>query len=345
MSLELELDAYKKSCVIQLTSAFNAQVNILQKQLNANINRVNSLRINNRLKASYINTFIANYNAMIANLRTKLAADIRSVNLLVTVPMSNKHALLIGINYIGTPNELSGCINDTKNVKALIEQKFGYNNCVFLTDETNKKPTKQNIIDGLTNLLVNSVTGDTLFFLYSGHGTCRVDLNGDELDGQDELIFPIDASTINTCISDDELNKIIRTNLKPGVKLFALFDSCFSGTVLDLRYNYLDNNNNLTTTINLNVPETAGQVVMISGCMDSQTSADAYVNYNGKNTNSGAMTFVFLKTIQQLGTNITLKTLIETMRTLLKENGYDQIPQLSSGKAMDIGATVLPSCL
>ena len=121
-----------------------------------------------------------------------------------------------------------------------MESKFGFNHFCFLTDDTNKKPNKQNIIYTLTNLLVNSISGDSLFFLFSGHGTCTSDLNRDELDGQDELIVPIDARNIRSCILDDELNLIIKNNLKPGVKLFALFDSCFSGTILDLKYNYLE---------------------------------------------------------------------------------------------------------
>jgi hypothetical protein len=350
--MSLELDAYKRSLISQLTNVFHSQLNALQKQLNANISYVNRLRINSRLKTSSINAFIASYNSAVTKLRAKLAADIRDVKLLNAIPSSNvstgnastnnvkKNALLIGINYRGTSSELSGCINDTKNVSALLEQRFGYKS-VFLTDDTMKKPTKQNIINELTNLLVQSVSGDSLFFLYSGHGTCTTDLNGDETDKQDELIVPIDATNIRSCILDDELNQIIRNGLKAGVKLFALFDSCFSGTVLDLRYNYLDNSNQLSTTIHLNVPETYGQVIMISGCMDSQTSADTYVNYGGKNMASGAMTFAFLKTIEQLGTNIALKTLVETMRTFLKDNHYDQIPQLSCGQATNIETTLL----
>jgi hypothetical protein len=355
--MSLGLDAYKRSLISQLTNAFNTQLNALQKQLNANISYINSLRINNRLKTNSINAFIASYNSAVAKLRAKLAADIKAVNLLTAVPGSNanasnanasnanasnakKNALLIGINYRGTTNELNGCINDTKNVSTLLQERFNYN-CVFLTDDSAKKPTKQNIINELTNLLAQSASGDSLFFLYSGHGTCTSDINGDELDRQDELIVPIDATSIRSCILDDELNQIIRNGLKPGVKLFALFDSCFSGTVLDLRYNYLDNSNRLSTTINMNVPETNGQVIMISGCMDSQTSADAYVNYGGKNMASGAMTFAFLKTIEQQGTNISLKTLIDSMRSFLKNNEYDQIPQLSCGQATNIETTLL----
>jgi hypothetical protein len=340
--MDLTLDSYKNSCIVQLTNAFTTQVNALQRQLYTNINAVNRMRINSRLKTSYIKVFISRHNVNVSNLRAKLAADIKAVHLLTVVPgsKSTKNALLIGINYRGTSSELYGCINDTKNVSALLEQKFGYKSCVFLTDDSLKKPTKQNIIGELSNLLAQSVTGDCLFLLYSGHGTCTADLNRDELDGQDELIVPIDATSIHSCILDDELNQIILTGLKPGVKLFALFDSCFSGTMLDLKYNYLDGLN-IHPTTNPTVLETAGQVIMISGCMDSQTSADTYVNYGGQNMGSGAMTFAFLTTIERLGTNITLKTLVESMRTILRDNGFTQIPQLSCGQALDINVTTL----
>lgn len=343
--MDSELETYKRLAIAELNNAFNSQVSILRNQLTANINNVNSLRISNRLKSNYINAFISAYNKQVNTLRNKLTADIREIHLLTDVPgrpRQTKKSLLVGINYKGTPSELYGCINDTKNMKSLLEDQFGYKSFLCLTDDTVKKPTRQNIITELTNLLVNSVSGDTLFFLYSGHGTCTTDLNNDELDGQDELIVPIDASSLNSCILDDELNRIIRNGLKPGVTLVALFDSCFSGTVLDLKYNYLDSTKNLQTVINPNVPETAGHVIMISGCMDSQTSADAYVNYNGQNMGAGAMTFAFLKTIQDKGPYITIRMLVESMRTILKDNEYEQIPQLSSGKAINIDSMLLP---
>jgi hypothetical protein len=252
----------------------------------------------------------------------------------------NKNALLIGINYINTPSQLYGCINDTSNIKDFLQNKFNYNIFNILTDYTNKIPNKINIINEFTNLLVNANTGDNIFFLYSGHGTCTLDLNNDEIDGIDEMIVPVDATDMNSCILDDEINNIIMKYLKVGVKLFMLFDSCFSGTVVDLKYNYLTNDTDIVT-INSKVQDTQGQVIMISGCRDNQTSADAYVNYFNSNINSGAMTYSFLQTIQQLGINISLKTLIENMRQILKDNEFSQIPQISSGNQLDISKTIL----
>lgn len=330
-----ELEQYKKDNIAKITNEFNASLVSLRNQLVVYINQINSRPITRLFKLKQLYNLKNNYNNAVAKITTDYNNNKNKINSLTQLPV-NKYGLLIGINYIGSPYQLFGCINDTNNIKDFLQQKFYYNNFTLLTDQTNIKPTKINIINSLTNLLVNSKKGDSLFFLYSGHGTCTVDLNNDETDGQDEMIVPVDGKSVSSCILDDELNSIIRTNLKEGVKLFMLFDSCFSGTVVDLKYNYIDAN---TPTINPNVSETVGQVIMISGCKDDQTSADAYVNYNGKNTYAGAMTFSFLKTIQDLGTNITLKTLLQNMRTLLQQNEYSQIPQLSSGTSIDINTT------
>jgi hypothetical protein len=252
-----------------------------------------------------------------------------------------KNALLIGCNYIGTKNLLYGCINDTINIQALLSKYFGYGNFSILTDMASKKPTRLNMINELTNLLKNSKSGDTLFFLFSGHGTYTFDYSGDETDRYDEMIVPLDFST-NSCISDDLLGSIVKNNLKNGVTLFMLFDSCHSGTIVDLKYNYMNTDDNNKTTVNPKGFETSGSVYVISGCRDNQTSADAYVNYLNKNIYSGAMTYAFLKTINDLGTKITLKTLLTNMRTILRSQYYTQIPQLSSGKLVDINTTYVP---
>ncbi|PIN03561.1 hypothetical protein CDL12_23911 [Handroanthus impetiginosus] len=74
-------------------------------------------------------------------------------------------------------------------------------------------------------------------FYFSGHGLRQRDLNGDEVDGFDETICPADFQT-NGMIFDDDINEPIVRPLIPGVTLHAIFDSCHSGTVLDLPYAY-----------------------------------------------------------------------------------------------------------
>lgn len=335
----------------KLTDSYKRTLNILANQLRQNINIINRYRLSASVKINLIKMITNNYNNSVKKLTNEYNLKknklIETISLLsATTSNKNKKALLIGINYINTPNQLYGCINDVNNIKDFLQNKFNYSIFNILTDNTNKKPNKQNIINEFTNLLVNTNNGDTIFFLYSGHGTCTIDLNNDETDGQDEMIVPLDSTNVSACILDDEINDIINKNLKIGVKLFMLFDSCFSGTVVDLKYNYLtsiseEEDKTVPLSINSKAQETQSQVIMISGCKDNQTSADAYVNYFNNDINAGAMTFSFLKTIQDLGVNISLKTLIENMRKILKDNGYSQIPQLSSGTLIDINNTIL----
>lgn len=336
------LEAYKKTEIDKLVSLFNVNVNRLKVNLTNQLNAISRMKINSKLKLNYINFYVSNYNNSMKLLRDKLTNDIKNINLLTVNPIQPqitinyipvKKALLVGCNYENTPYQLYGCINDTSNIKNILQKHYGYSQFTVLTDNTTNKPTKSNIIKEFTNLLRNSSKGDSLFFMFSGHGTYDTDLNGDEPDGRDELIVPLDY---NQYIRDDELNKIIQDNLKPDVKLFALFDCCFSGTVLDLKYNQIDN----SITLN-NTPDTKGLVCMISGCKDNQTSMDTVVEINKVEMASGAMTFAFIKTIEDKGTNITYKQLVENMRDVLKTNGYSQIPQFGSGTAININSAAI----
>ena len=305
-----------------MSAQYNATVSLLQAQLNVAIRKINLMRISNALKKVLITRAINESNVSLKKLTDKYNQDMASVK-------KKQTAFLVGINYTGTINELYGCINDTKNVQDLLKTKYNFTDVTLLNDETPEKPTKQNILKGLQTLLSNTVSGDTAFFMFSGHGTRTVDFNKDENDGQDEVIIPIDAYSINTCILDDELNRMIRNTLKPGAKLVALFDSCFSGTVLDLRYTY-------GYPDNTNESETAGDVYMISGCTDQQLSADTVAPINGQTMASGAMTYAFLSMIKETAL---MEDLITKMQAFLKDNGYPQRPLLSSGKKVDYGKT------
>jgi len=338
----MELIAYKKKKIDELVSLFNQNVVKLKAILNNQVNSIIRLRLSPAVKQNFINFYISNYNKAMVELRNKLTKDINYINSLSLLPTQeqaqkqNKSALLVGINYEGTNHQLYGCINDTNNIKEALEQFYKYNQITILTDKTNKKPTKENIISEFTNLLKNSAPGDNLLFFYSGHGTNDYDLSGDERDDQDELIVPLGANTLYDCIRDDDFNKIIKDYLKPGVSLSALFDCCFSGTILDLKYNYVDTTNFEKTTTNELVSETAGNVWMISGCQDNQTSADTTVVYNNRRMDSGGMTYAFLKCLKEQGTNISYKQLITKMRETLKKEKYTQVPQFSSGKQLNV---------
>ena len=246
--------------------------------------------------------------------------------------IKNVSALVIGINYVGSQYELYGCINDANSMNTLLLEN-GFKNIKILTDNTIDKPNKQTILSEFTKLLVQANKGDILFFSYSGHGSYIKDNNGNEITGYDQMICPLDFNMV----LDDELKNIINKNLKSGVTLIALFDSCFSGSVLDLKYQYMDilQSNNLTENTKEN--ETNGNVIMISGASDIQTSADTFEN----NMNQGAMTWAFLQCVKSKNNNksMTWRELVTNMRQILSSSKYTQTPQLSSGAFFDIDSS------
>ena len=229
-------------------------------------------------------------------------------------PPPKRYYLGIGINYIGTRNELRGCVNDITNSFNFYKNKFPELQCSFLTDYTVTKPTRENILNELKRILSLCESGDTIILHYSGHGTNIRDNDNDEADGRDECIVPVDLKFI----SDDELSELLVAYVKPNVFMLALFDSCFSGTVLDLQYTLVDN----SIQVNNNKPQPKGNVVLISGCTDNQTSADAYINQNF----SGAMTWAFLTCYPS---STSWLSLVENMKILLRNNRFSQIPLLS----------------
>ncbi|KAF3911880.1 Metacaspase-1A [Arthrobotrys entomopaga] len=153
-----------------------------------------------------------------------------------------RKALLIGINYFTQRGQLRGCINDVKNMKQFLNERYGYaiEDMVILTDDQQNpasQPTKANILRAMHWLVKDAKPDDSLFFHYSGHGGQQKDTDGDEDDGYDETIYPVDFRTAGMIV-DDEMHRIMVTPLQPGVRLTAIFDSCHSGSALDLPYLY-----------------------------------------------------------------------------------------------------------
>lgn len=104
----------------------------------------------------------------------------------------------------------------------------------MLTDESTNisgvrkgHPTRRVIIDSLKWLVSDAQPGDSLWFSFSGHGSQVRDTSGDESDGYDETILPVDYKVAGHII-DDELYEIVR-RIGPGARLTVLLDACHSG--------------------------------------------------------------------------------------------------------------------
>jgi hypothetical protein len=103
-----------------------------------------------------------------------------------------------------------------------------------------------------------------------------------------------------------------------------VFDCCHSGTIGDLKYLYKDKKEEPEECCKNS--RCKANICMISGCMDSQTSADAF-NVRNKRQFSGAMTSCLLETFK---TNKKVFDVIKNLRVLLKRKRFTQYPQLTS---------------
>jgi hypothetical protein len=241
---------------------------------------------------------------------------------------STKRALLIGINYLNNPNaRLNGCIEDIKNIQNMLIDAYGYanENMVVLRDDIpSKMPTKQNILLSLQLIASAAAPTDEIWIHYSGHGTQLRDQTGDETDGLDEAIVPVDYPTAGM-ISDDDLFLIVRA-IK--CRAFLVFDSCHSGSVCDLQYSINYVNGSFAKNISSNKTVINPNIVVLSGSRDAQTSADAY-DYV-KNVFGGALTMSLTAALRKNRHSVNLMKLYNDVCYDLLKNKYEQIPVLSS---------------
>lgn len=236
---------------------------------------------------------------------------------------NKKFAVVIGINYTGTEYELNGCVNDANHLKNFLITKCEYapENILMLADNgINLMPTKQNILDAFDTIVDKAGDGFNEFWIsYSGHGSHVKDLNGDESDGYDEVLCPVDCDS-NGMIIDDYIYDNLVCKLPKGTTLFSVMDCCHSGTIYDLPLLYTQTK---SFVVNNKNNRHVANVISISGCKDDQTSADAFIDRNYE----GAMTWSFLN-ITASNTHITVVDLVNRMRSALAFR-YSQIPMLA----------------
>lgn len=280
------------------------------------------------------------FNNFYAALR-KLCVSSRPVEATPKQPVSTsatglKRALLIGINYKGSEYELKGCINDVAAMTTHLRNYFpSCKDYTLLTDDTTKKPSRKNILEAIKALTTDLKSGENVFLHFSGHGGTVRDTNGDEVAGLDSCIYPFDAGKMET-ITDDELRLHLASAIPAGSKCFVVLDCCHSGTAIDLRYTWqVPSEMSLLHHESKAYPATQGEIVFLSGCHDTQTSADTV---GADRKPCGALTWALIDTWKAYGPAIKLKYILWDVHTFLKKRGYTQLPQLSLGRYIDINA-------
>ena len=263
-----------------------------------------------------------------------------------------KRALLIGINKYQIPGaDLRGCVNDVNDLSAALVEFHGFKKSdinVLLDGAATQKAMKK----GIESLLKGAKKGDVLVLHYSGHGSNVPDDDGDEADGRDEILCPTDLNW-DEPMRDDWLRKAF-DKLPAGVSFTAIMDCCHSGTNtrailppdVKIKQRYLPSPfaigasesgrslpRKVTSQLRRSTPaarkgkdivNAALPEVLITGCRDTQTSADAFINgrYNG------ALTFGLVEAIKKGKGRLTYRELHDRASAVLKAKQFEQVPQL-----------------
>lgn len=247
-----------------------------------------------------------------------------------------KKALLIGINYTNdSSNRLQGCIYDVYEMKKVLESVFGYNesDIIMISDSNNDiEPTYSNILENLTKLVEISGSGDIeeLFIHYSGHGTqvSGRDKDGDEPDGKDEGIVPIDYSN-SGIITDDILYDNFFSKVDSKCRVVCIFDSCNSGSISDLNYSWLSDGKKIYKTQLSSRPLIEKKVFVLSGCVDDKYSYEAVDPETSHPC--GALSLELRNILKENNWILSIDILIISLTQKLKKTSYIQTPVLTTG--------------
>ncbi|PHR95734.1 MAG: hypothetical protein COA78_29640 [Blastopirellula sp.] len=149
-------------------------------------------------------------------------------------PIQQQHrlGLFVGIDRYADPGvtELSACEQDAKQLAKFMLKKGNLDAAIVLTNED---ATLSKIRSAFSQLVANSKPQDEVFIYWSGHGSQIADDNGDERDGEDELLIPYDfdgsslSSIKNSILIDDTFGRWIQELDKR--KVVVIIDACHAG--------------------------------------------------------------------------------------------------------------------
>lgn len=159
----------------------------------------------------------------------------------LSVFTQQKRAFLVGISHYDTAltgyqwNNING-VNDIELLSPILTGQ-GFQIVKLLNEEA----TYEAITKQLSQFIKKSKAGDIVYLHFSTHGQPVEDLDGDETDGWDEAIVPIDAYKQyrkglyegEHHLLDDQLNtsiKQLRSKLGAKGFLYVTIDACHAGT-------------------------------------------------------------------------------------------------------------------
>lgn len=251
-----------------------------------------------------------------------------------TIPVvkGNNVAVTFNINnYIGTDNDLNGCISDGKNLDRFLLTNYPRFKTTKIIDS---EVTRKVFHDVTKNTIVSADSGDFIIIHYSGHGSYGTNPKYPEKDGYSECLYLYDGP-----FWDYEFAEILAL-IPDGVKVVVILDSCFSfgattkhlnnpGTYIKPRFIQMQK-------LDPNIPKRRSALrdeslkhILLAGSAERQTSADCYLQGVGY---VGAFTYYLLMKAWKREFNY--NQWIDETIYLINKGGFEQVPGILGNQTL-----------
>jgi len=152
--------------------------------------------------------------------------------------MTHRRALCIGVERFADPGikRLEGPLHDARTTALVLVRQYGFapDDVRVLTDAD---ATQAAFLSGLAWLLDGARPGDVRVLQVSTQGSHVPDMDGDEPDGEDEVLVLYDHDWVRDPLTDDRLAQHL-ARVPAGVHFATLWDTCHAGTMQDLASQY-----------------------------------------------------------------------------------------------------------
>lgn len=275
-------------------------------------------------------------------MRIRLSLILVFLLLLTVANAQRKRAFLVGISHYDTA--FTGYqwnnINGVEDVKLLcpILKKQGF----VVTTLLDEQATFGNIVSQLAQFASKTKKGDIVYLHFSTHGQPVEDINGDEEDGWDESIVPIDAYKIykkgvyegNKHLTDDLLRKYVkkfRERIGPSGFLYVIVDACHAGTssrandetVRGTHVGFTFSNkvfkpsNNKKSHYRIETSLNQSNVMFVEACRPDQVNTE--IKVGGKRY--GPLSYNMAQTLSSYSLTTNAKEFVENVKRTIVETG------------------------
>lgn len=224
-------------------------------------------------------------------------------------------------------NKLKGGAQDALDMREVLTSRYGFPESQVLT-LTDGSATREAILSGFRSHLIEKAKQHpdaVVVFQFSGHGAQVKDENGDEEDGTDDTIVPVngrDPAGKNPDILDDELDELMGQLSLHTPNITFILDSTHRAVKPAARG---ASRTRLGTGSQL---RRVASYVMMTACLPHETANETTRQMTGGKKYNGLFTYHLLKALRSATPAVTYRDLFEVVAAAVVTEQPDQHPQL-----------------